>query len=366
MPALHSAVELRLAVPADSQAIGVFLTELSGPLFEERFPGGTAADLYHWKLFTSPLGEGMAALALHQGEIVSTVTAMPKRIWFAGRERNAFELGDFFTRQEFRRRGLFRQLMEQTLREASTRGAELIYVHPNDNAFPLLEKLGFRDMLYLTERRYPVPSAVLKRRLGAAGNLARTLGVDAIARSFAVPPLAGDAIAIEEGSRFSSEWDILWNRVAPRLSVSLTRTSDFLNWRYVDSPTPFRIWTARRGGAPCGFAVTFQSQKTGEGVIIDLFTADVEAGEAENAIAAALIRQSMLALLEDGCTSVNCWNIPQLSGGVGRLPLNELLERACPRVNPRRTRVAFYARDARLLDEAGGIWHLTMGDFDGF
>ena len=353
---VSSDVEFRFAAPEDCDQIGSFLVELGGPLFTERFPGLAPGDLYRWKLFSSPWGAGITALATHRGRIVGMVAAVPKPMRFAGQTAKAFELGDFFVAPEFRRKGYFGDLIEMVSAEAAQRGGDLTYVRPNDLSFPLLVRRGFLELQQLHERHLSIPSRAVERRVPGSAGLVRALGGDALARRLSLPTPGPDAPLVEPVHRFGDEMDRLWERAAPHYDVCLVRSAQYLNWRFADSPAPFELWLARRGNEAAGFGVTFRSA-TGLGFLIDAFSLPADASAA-----GSIVRHTITHLLDRGCHSVYCWTVLHH----GESALHQHLRRACPRLHQSVLHVAFRSLRDAALPPPSGTWHMSMGDFDGF
>jgi GNAT superfamily N-acetyltransferase len=355
MTAVSQGVQLRFARPDDTAAIGAFLTELGGEYFDERFPGASAADFYRWKYYSSPYGTAVVCLAVTGDDrIAGVVCATPKRMWVQGRTRRVFEFGDFLVAPDFRGRGLFGDLIEMAAGECARRGGELAYVRPNQLSFRLLIRRGFQQVQQVKERRYPVPSRAIGRRLPGAGPLARALGADALMRR-KLPRTASGAPVLERVTSFGPETAELWERAAPGYGVCVARTVEYLNWRYRDSPTPFELWIARRGPDPSGLAVTFLSPGQQVGFLADAFTAADDSGAAD-----AIVRHTLLDLLARGARSVIC--ATPLHGP--RCALRTVLERACLRAPEASAAVVVRELGGRW-EEPQGAWLLSLGDFDG-
>lgn len=358
MATIGSAATLRLANPEDCARIGEFLEELGGPYYRERFPGKTAADLYRWKFFSSPFGESAVALAESSGEIVSLASAMPKRMQFGGQLLNAYELGDFFTAESHRGRGLFTSLIDMVTRVAAERGGHIAYVRPNDTSFPILQRRGFQELQQIHQRSFPVPSQSAASRIKPSGPVLRTLGADALAKWFALPRGAERAtLTAKEVDRFPPETDALWQKAGPQFGVSIARTAEYLNWRYANSPAPFRLWSVQRGTELTGTAVTFNSHRSRVGYILDAFAAPED-----DATSAAILHHCFDYLVRAGCRAVYCWTV--LHGPTSAL--QRMLRRACFRIQEPVLHVAFRELQPPPCAIPAGPWHLCMGDFDGF
>lgn len=356
--AIDTSVEMRLACPEDLEEIGRQLPDVAGPFFSERFPGQTATDFCRWKYFTNPIGEAAIGVAVKGTRVISVVAATPKTIQVNSQSVLAFELGDFITDRQHRKKGLFSGLIQLVCNEALERGAGFVYVRPNEISFPILKKaLSFVEAQKLDARRYVVPSGLIHRKLGLSPRVGRVLGVDQIARRLVLPAVNG-SVNIQSLTRFAAEMDGFWDRVRGAYSFALARDFKYLNWRYVDCPTPYQLWIARRGAGTAGYVVCFVSRGERIGHIVDLFT---EPGDKE--AAGALLRVAMDAMLAHGVQSVHTWTVKTGAISAG----TRLLRRACPLVYKPYLHVAMRFLDKRLtvgqLPSTG--WHLTAGDFDG-
>jgi hypothetical protein len=349
---------IQLATRDDLDAVGRLLPDLAGPLFQQRFPGQTVADFCCWKYFTNPVGDAAVGIAMEGQRVISLVAGMPKRVQIGSEVVLAFELGDFITAPEYRKRGLFSKLINMVCEESLRRGATFAYVRPNDSSFPILTTgLSFSEVQRIDERRYVTPSSVIHRKLRVAPTVLRALGLDWLALR-RVLPSAMNSVTVKQVARFGQEMDELWKRSCRQYSFALVRDSSYLNWRYADCPTPFQLWVAYRGGDAAGYVTVFIQQSEPVGYIVDLFT------DAEDApAAAALLRSAMEAMFAKGVQRIYAWT-PQ----IGALPASaRALKRACPLVATPHLHVAMRFLDPQInasrFSEAP--WQLTLGDFDG-
>src|SRR4030095_4936610 len=128
------------------------------------FPGATVADFCRWKYFANPMGDAAVGIAESGGRVVSLVAATPKLIQIGSEILTAFELGDFITAMDFRKRGLFSELINLTCNEAMQRKAAFAYVRPNSVSFPILAKnLSFLEVGQINVREYFVPRRLMHR-----------------------------------------------------------------------------------------------------------------------------------------------------------------------------------------------------------
>jgi hypothetical protein len=351
--------EVRLAGVRDLDPIADFLLPLGGPSFVERFPGGTAQDFYRWKYFGNPLGDTIVAIATAGNEVVSVVAASPKRISLSGTVVAAYELGDFLTADNCRGQGLFSRLIELACQEASVRGASLVYVRPNDVSFPIVtNKLSFFEARRMDARRYVVPSHALSNKTRLSPSFFRAIGVDALFRTCCIPRFRNDALKVVAMERFGEETDQLWSKAAAGYAFAVVRDSRYLNWRFADCPTPYKMWRAVRSGNTVGFIVISKNRENTEGRIIDLF-----AEKNDTAAARALLSTGMENLLGSGIRVVSTW---ALQGDAGSAT-HALFRRAFPFRRKRHLHLAFriLAGKEVSLPLTSQNWHFTVGDSDG-
>jgi len=351
-------VDIRFARPDDLDEIGRLLPEVAGPLFPERFPGRTVAEFCRWKYFENPAGGAVVGIAVSGAQVVSIVAAVPKRVRVGSETLLAYELGDFITASEFRKRGLFSNLIQMVCEEAGKRQAAFVYVRPNSISFPILSKtLSFLEVQKIDERRYLVPSVVIHRKTGIPAALTRGLGADWLANRILMPS-SGSAIAVTGTTRFDKDMDEFWENTGRKYSFALVRDRQYLNWRYVDSPTRYLLWIARRDGQTTGYAIGFQHQSEPTGSIVDLFT-----DPADKDSSGALLRAGMQSMLAAGAQSVYTWTLQSGVESAGA----HFLRRAFPVAAKPHLHLAMRFLDPCFTPSRLPLhgWQIAAGDFDG-
>jgi len=353
-----SGVQFRFAGPDDVTSIGEFLQELGEPHFKERrFPKSTAQDYYTWKYFGNSLGSAVVGLALASDRVVGTVAAMPKPLQVGARRVVAYQLGDALTAADFRKRGLFSQLTKMVCDEIALRDAVLVYGQPNEKSFPLLMNLGFVQPQQILQRHYPIPSRVLARRLHVSPHLISWTGIDKLMGSLAAPPASDPRVTVERISGFDRETDEIWQKVREDYTFLLERKHEYLNWRYVESPTPFQIWLARRDNKPLGFLVGFSAEEDRLGEIVDLFTTSRDSAPAQ-----VLLNQAFREFHRQGMRAIFAFSI----SGSQRSAVGRLLRRACPLVRQKPLHFVVRYFDPTMPDHLDmSECHFSLGDFDG-
>lgn len=352
----HS-VLCRLATSEDLPKMQHLLAELGGSDFGYRLGGSTIAEFSRWKYFQNPAGEALVGVAVDGDKIVSLAAGVPKRVQVDSKIRLALELGDAITDVSYRRRGLFSDITELICDHASRMGAAFVYSRPNENSFPILvSRAGFQEFTRISERRYVLPSAVLQRKLGLPARVMNALGVDFLARQLVLPPASAE-VRVRVAEKFESDADAFSEKLGANSRFSLTRDSKYLNWRYVDSPTPYRIYLAYRENALCGYLVELRDVSTAQGFLVDLSCGD------DDPAAATLIRSCIQDMLDNGIDTVSTW----VAATKDQSAAARMLTRSFPRLGD--AGLHFVVRP--LLQNSTGYplptsgWRLAMGDFDG-
>lgn len=248
----------------DCAVLGAFLANQNGQ-------GETAlrSAVMNWKLFDNEVRPGFASAMVTDdtGQVVSTCTATPKRLWVDGSEQPWAEIGDTFTDERFQRKGMFAALVNSSRSRAQAAGFTIVYGLPNAQSAPgYLKKLEFavKENAGLLSCSLPLSSTAvvskLEERIPASvrgillrprvANLSR-----AVARILLWRPHVVD-VRVTEEKRVTTEFDGLWQQARNGIPLGQVRDQRYLEWRYVRHPLPFRIYAARDRGALRGYLVT--------------------------------------------------------------------------------------------------------------
>ena len=84
-------------------------------------------DLFNWKIQENYASTGIINLIKDDKEIVSTTSLTPKFLYFKGKKGIVAEIGDTYTDPNYQRKGMFSLLINQTRKDAETKGIPFIY-----------------------------------------------------------------------------------------------------------------------------------------------------------------------------------------------------------------------------------------------
>lgn len=251
-----------------SATLGGFLVgQHSGPTLTEklRFPS--------WKLRENEAAPGFASVMVNDlGEVVSSCTVTPKRLWLGDRETRWGEIGDTFTDDRYQRKGMFSALVNASRSRAQAAGFEIVYGLPNDQSLPgYLAKLNFaiKDDLQVLGYSLPLSSAPVWARLskrapwadGLLGNPLFTATSRTLARGLGKLALS-PGMAVEATRVVGVEFDELWSRARVGLPRAQVRDARYLRWRVLANPFDINLLALRENGVLVGYLSLLIRQPT--------------------------------------------------------------------------------------------------------
>jgi hypothetical protein len=113
--------------------------------------------------------------------------------------------------------------------------------------------------------------AVLALHLHSA--VTALINLDAAVRDLWLIRTRHDDVAIARITRFDHTADEFWDSVSPHFQAIVQRSSEFLNWKYVQQPhVDYQLFSAARGGKMCGYIVLRRTSppEGDSGIIADL------------------------------------------------------------------------------------------------
>src|SRR5215831_13812437 len=116
----------------------------------EYYGRSLADDFYRWKYFQNPICPSRVWIAETQGKLIGMAAVTFKRLKINDATFLCGELGDFLIHSDYRRQGIFTALVNEICTQSLADGTKVFYVRPNDNSFPGLLRLGFREVFRLT------------------------------------------------------------------------------------------------------------------------------------------------------------------------------------------------------------------------
>lgn len=266
-------LSVRVAAAADAE-------RLIG-LFNEAFRKTKDARTARWKYFDSPHGQSTTLLAEGpNGEPAGAYSYVYRRFTWRGQPVEIAQASDAMVHPSFRKRGIFTGLDDLCAEAAGRRGVPACFATAGRQSHHGFLKNGWREIgpyrtwiaLFDTRRS-------LARRFGGAAALLSPLVGPALALAGKKPKSDLGAHRATPIARFDARVTALFDATKSRLPVVGVRDADWLNWRYVDTPTrKHRAFGITRGDAFVGYVVT--EDGADNGYVVDLLGLDAAAEDA--------------------------------------------------------------------------------------
>ena len=228
--------------PAQRDAVRGLMAEVWGE--------SAAAEDFEWWYDGNPSGPRLLSLVLDDGRVAgaSGMSLFPMRL--DGTERPVAFALDAATHSDYRGQGLWSVLELHNESECARAGAAAVLGFTNPVAGPILVgKLGWRDLARLRLWARPLSPRARESSWRDSGGTTLT--------------------------RFGEEAEDVYRRASGGWGNHVVRSADHLNWRFADSPRPYRILAERRGGRLEGWAVVTHKRFQGHpvGIVADLVAA---------------------------------------------------------------------------------------------
>jgi hypothetical protein len=212
---------------------------------------------FAWLYSDCPHGAARAWLACDGASPVGLAGAFPRKMYFNGKERMAFVLGDFCMDEKYRSLGPALQLQRACLEGIEETPFEMCYDFPSRNMMAIYKRLGIQQAETVVRWAKPLRAERKLQSVVRAKRLAQSLGAIAnvaLAHRGWKGGKSGCELVPQEGV-CGEEFNALDRQTRESPGVSTARTAEYLNWRYLANPiVSHEILTARRAGSLIGYA----------------------------------------------------------------------------------------------------------------
>lgn len=230
---------------------------------------------YDWLYLENPDGPARVWIAYDTDEkkVVGSGSAIPRRISVGGSELLACIMADFWIDPQFRTLGPALQLQRACMSSVDGKSYDLCIDFPKNSMVAVYRRLGIESASELVRWAKPlrlngwmrqrVKVPVLASCLSIVGNLLLKLRDRKLGTSGNCDISLQTDVCTEEFSRLSQSVSKLYD-------VCITRSANYLNWRYrAHFHQQYSMLTARRDGVLLAYVVYLEDQ--GFGQIVDLF-----------------------------------------------------------------------------------------------
>jgi hypothetical protein len=243
---------------------------------------------FDWLYRDNPYGSARAWIMIDNKSktVIGMAAAFPRLVQVLGQDIICWNMGDFAINKRFRSLGPAILLQRACLTPIQEGAIHFCYDHPSKSMMAIYKRMGILASGEVIRFSKPLivdrqVSAVVKK--GALARGIRALGNAFLAlKDYRRQVYGGYEIALLDG-RFNEEFTKLNDRVLGHFKVCGRRTSEYLNWRYLDNPlSRYEVITLRNGGELMAYAIFIQDEH--DAVLLDLF------GEQEENIMETLLR----------------------------------------------------------------------------
>jgi hypothetical protein len=207
------------------------------------------SEYYRWMYFQNPAGKATVYCARHNGNIISSFAMAPKKMQINGTEVVCGKTMDMFTNPDYQGLGLMSQLAGRVFEASKKQDLSLWYVTPSKNSYPIFKnKWKYVESFEIT---------YMMKFLDISALLASKVRLDVIRSIIGVPfkriqkliqkiGRLQNEYEVEEIHKFNSKTDELWNNIRRESKISLIKDSVYMNWRYIDNPDNYSIFTFKK------------------------------------------------------------------------------------------------------------------------
>jgi len=294
---LTDGFEVRSYRPGDEKGITELL-QLAFGVWPNFDLGCSAVEHWKWKYLDNPMGKSYVTVAVSSGEIIGVNHAHPLKLKIGERVFLCGYASDTAVHPEFRRKGVYRKIVDLKNGIAGASGSHLnlsvtsnpimIKIHqrnPTMDPFPheVLNLVKITD-ISLHLRKIPVKNPWFMR-LGF--HVARLINdLRNLTKRRRTPGLTSDVVSIPS---FDERVDDFCREVASHHDFMVDRGREYLNWRYCDPRAGnFTVRQVEDGeGRVLGYCVLFINRSLRDypiGYLVDLLTLPERQDVAENLI----------------------------------------------------------------------------------
>jgi hypothetical protein len=266
---------------------------------------------WDWKYFQNPAGEHMVTVAVDDGEIVGVQGYLPGRLKCDSRVLLSAQNLDMAVLAAYRTGGTFLKMHDKAMEYGPKQNAALCYGFPNETAYrlaPCLEYTGICPIFNLTKLLNPIP--YIQRKMGVRffAQAVGSVGKRVVAWRYGRKPGVHPNTATVEVERFDERFDEFWRQEAVHYPIAVVRDSKYLNWRYIDGPTSYKIFCAEKDHRIKGFVVLrcVQDRDIKRGKVVDIL---VE--WSQETIAELLVERSLSYFAGKNVDVVTSWIFEQ-------------------------------------------------------
>ncbi|MCK4444223.1 MAG: GNAT family N-acetyltransferase [Thermoplasmata archaeon] len=259
------------------------IARLSSLIFPD--PGGELTlEKWRWKYCNTP--RNLIVVAEHESRIIGHMGLMLVRMKVGKKIVTGCHGVDLLVHPDFRRRGIFRDLVQVLLRNSKGEGIQLWCGIPTPPAYYGHLKYGHFDVgdirvqIRLLNTEHVVLGFLPKlHKLSRAARVLTKVVDTSLSALSNITEMEQGGIEVVRLHTFDSSINRLWHEVSNRYEIMAVREEEYLNWRYcMRSDKPYETFAAMSGGTIMGYVVCAE-EETGQGkcgYIVDILVSSDE------------------------------------------------------------------------------------------
>jgi len=216
---------------------------------------------WRWLTEANPAGPAKICVVTDRksGEVIGSAAALPRGLRIGGKPVSAAVLCDFVVDKRHRVAGAAVTLQRKLADACFADGITVLYGFPNRGAYPVLARIGYKNVGVASMMVRPLRSERhLRSRIPAV--LASTAGfvIDRLMQAYDLQMYLRRPRDLDDLQRAAADvsFQTLWDEVRAPQAIVAERTPAHLNWRYAQHPIdtcPFFCLTERSSGRLRGY-----------------------------------------------------------------------------------------------------------------
>src|SRR5918999_2137510 len=197
---------------------------------------------FEWSYFSNPYGRPRAWLAIDEGSdrVIGAVGAFPRMVFVHGEPVLCWNGGDSSIDREYRTLGPAMKLRGAVKRCVEQGEMTFLYSYPVDAMRIVLQRIGHVAIGNMPRYRLMLTvDKILERFMGShviSRVLAKTLNPLMLLWPGNFSHSKDLRVRLQADNRFGAEYDRLFERFTEKYPVVALRDSQFLTWRFLQSP----------------------------------------------------------------------------------------------------------------------------------
>ena len=231
-------------------------------LFSVVYKREMTSSCWRWQCLQNSYSQPIVIVAeTAGGEIVGHQSLLPVSLWRNGQVEKGASAFLGMVHPDYRRQGMFQALIAAAEAKLDEYHIEAVISFPNEKALPVFTKYkGFKKLQGDLPIYWNVINggAVVKDiiKVDYMAHLCGWFIWPFVTFLFKTRKVLGDRLKPEKLTTFDNSVETLWEKIRPHVRYAINRDSAYLNWRFVDSPNKYTIWSIEHGAEILGLVVT--------------------------------------------------------------------------------------------------------------